>query len=50
MKLTTIEGGLLAQEQDHFTLENAKISIPTKRQPTEQEWESLKLAGRLSNM
>ncbi|WP_342429286.1 bifunctional phosphoribosylaminoimidazolecarboxamide formyltransferase/IMP cyclohydrolase [Neobacillus sp. FSL H8-0543] len=47
MKLTTIEGGLLAQEQDRFTLENATISIPTKRQPTEQEWEALKLGWKI---
>jgi phosphoribosylaminoimidazolecarboxamide formyltransferase / IMP cyclohydrolase len=47
MKLTTIEGGLLAQEQDRFTLDNAAISIPTKRQPTEQEWDSLKLGWKI---
>ncbi|MEH7491081.1 bifunctional phosphoribosylaminoimidazolecarboxamide formyltransferase/IMP cyclohydrolase [Neobacillus niacini] len=47
MKLTTIEGGLLLQEQDRFTLENATISVPTKRQPTEQEWEALKLGWKV---
>ncbi|MFS0779846.1 bifunctional phosphoribosylaminoimidazolecarboxamide formyltransferase/IMP cyclohydrolase [Neobacillus sp. 3P2-tot-E-2] len=47
MKLTTIEGGLLAQEQDRFTLENATISVPTKRQPSEQEWEALKLGWKV---
>lgn len=47
MKLTTIEGGLLAQEQDRYTLENATISVPTKRQPTEQEWEALKLGWKV---
>ncbi|MDF2855698.1 MAG: purH, partial [Neobacillus sp.] len=47
MKLTTIEGGLLAQEHDQLTLENATISIPTKRQPSEQEWESLKLGWKV---
>ncbi|MBY0147711.1 bifunctional phosphoribosylaminoimidazolecarboxamide formyltransferase/IMP cyclohydrolase [Neobacillus niacini] len=47
MKLTTIEGGLLAQEQDTFTLENAAISVPTKRQPTEQEWAALKLGWKV---
>ncbi|NYE08875.1 phosphoribosylaminoimidazolecarboxamide formyltransferase/IMP cyclohydrolase [Bacillus niacini] len=46
-KLTTIEGGLLLQEQDRFTLENATISVPTKRQPTEQEWEALKLGWKV---
>jgi phosphoribosylaminoimidazolecarboxamide formyltransferase / IMP cyclohydrolase len=47
MKLTTIEGGLLAQEQDRYTLENATISVPTKRQPTEQEWAALKLGWKV---
>lgn len=47
MKLTTIEGGLLAQEQDFYTLENATISVPTKRQPTEQEWAALKLGWKV---
>jgi phosphoribosylaminoimidazolecarboxamide formyltransferase / IMP cyclohydrolase len=47
MKLTTIEGGLLAQEQDTFTVENATIKVATKRQPTEQEWEALKLGWKV---
>ncbi|WP_223596060.1 bifunctional phosphoribosylaminoimidazolecarboxamide formyltransferase/IMP cyclohydrolase [Neobacillus bataviensis] len=47
MKMTTIEGGLLVQEQDRFTLENAEISIPTKRQPTEAEWAALKLGWKV---
>jgi phosphoribosylaminoimidazolecarboxamide formyltransferase / IMP cyclohydrolase len=47
MKLTTIEGGLLAQEQDTFTLENATIKVPTKRQPTEEEWAALKLGWKV---
>ena len=47
MKLTTIEGGLLAQEQDRYTLENATLSVPTKRQPTEQEWAALKLGWKV---
>lgn len=47
MKLTTVEGGLLAQEQDSFTLKNATITVPTKRQPTEQEWEALELGWKV---
>ncbi|MDN3017398.1 bifunctional phosphoribosylaminoimidazolecarboxamide formyltransferase/IMP cyclohydrolase [Paenibacillus sp. BSR1-1] len=47
MKMTTIEGGLLVQEQDRFTLENAEISIPTKRQPTQAEWSALKLGWKV---
>ncbi|MGG1678995.1 bifunctional phosphoribosylaminoimidazolecarboxamide formyltransferase/IMP cyclohydrolase [Neobacillus sp. NRS-1170] len=47
MKMTTIEGGLLVQEQDRFTLEHAEITIPTKRQPTEAEWAALKLSWKV---
>ncbi|MDR7002853.1 bifunctional phosphoribosylaminoimidazolecarboxamide formyltransferase/IMP cyclohydrolase [Neobacillus niacini] len=47
LKMTTIEGGLLVQEQDRYTLEDATITIPTKRQPTEAEWESLKLGWQV---
>src|SRR4051794_24400642 len=47
LKLTTIEGGLLVQEQDQFTLEGATIKVATKRQPTEQEWAALKLGWKV---
>jgi phosphoribosylaminoimidazolecarboxamide formyltransferase / IMP cyclohydrolase len=47
MKMVTIEGGLLTQEQDLYSLENATITIPTKRRPTEAEWESLKLGWKV---
>jgi phosphoribosylaminoimidazolecarboxamide formyltransferase / IMP cyclohydrolase len=46
-KMVTIEGGLLTQEQDLYSLENATITIPTKRQPTEAEWKSLKLGWKV---
>lgn len=46
-KMTTIEGGLLVQDQDRYSLENATITYPTKRQPTEAEWESLKLGWKI---
>ena len=42
-KMVTVEGGLLVQDQDRYTLDDATITIPTKRQPTEEEWKSLKL-------
>lgn len=46
-KMVTIEGGLLVQDQDRYTLEEANITIPTKRQPTEEEWEALKLGWKI---
>ncbi|MFJ7727260.1 bifunctional phosphoribosylaminoimidazolecarboxamide formyltransferase/IMP cyclohydrolase [Neobacillus sp. NPDC097160] len=46
-KMTTIEGGLLAQEQDRYSLADAEVTIPTKRQPTDAEWEALKLGWKV---
>jgi len=46
-KMTTIEGGLLVQDQDRYSLEDAEITIPTKRQPTDAEWEALKLGWKV---
>lgn len=47
MKLTTIEGGLLAQDFDTYGLEQATVSVPTKREPTEEEWDALKLGWKI---
>ncbi|UOY91603.1 bifunctional phosphoribosylaminoimidazolecarboxamide formyltransferase/IMP cyclohydrolase [Ectobacillus sp. JY-23] len=46
-KMTSVQGGLLVQEEDVLSLEAANITIPTKRQPTEQEWEDLKLGWKV---
>ncbi|MEK3889746.1 bifunctional phosphoribosylaminoimidazolecarboxamide formyltransferase/IMP cyclohydrolase [Bacillus sp. FSL K6-3431] len=45
--LTSVEGGLLIQDQDALTYEDANISIPTKREPTEEELAALKLAWKV---
>ncbi|WP_078550254.1 bifunctional phosphoribosylaminoimidazolecarboxamide formyltransferase/IMP cyclohydrolase [Litchfieldia alkalitelluris] len=42
--LTSVQGGLLVQDEDTFSFEDATITVPTKREPTEKEWEDLKLA------
>jgi len=47
VKLTSIEGGLLVQEQDSFSYEDANISVPSKREPTEEEWQALKLGWKV---
>ncbi|WP_251554490.1 bifunctional phosphoribosylaminoimidazolecarboxamide formyltransferase/IMP cyclohydrolase [Neobacillus muris] len=47
LKLTTVEGGLLVQERDSYSLDDAVITIPTKRQPTPEEWEALKLGWKV---
>ncbi|COF60708.1 bifunctional phosphoribosylaminoimidazolecarboxamide formyltransferase/IMP cyclohydrolase [Streptococcus pneumoniae] len=46
-KLTSIQGGLLVQEEDTLSLDESTISIPTKREPSEQEWKDLKLAWKV---
>ncbi len=45
--LTSVHGGLLVQDEDRHSLDDATISIPTKREPTKEEWEALKLAWKV---
>ncbi|WP_070120957.1 bifunctional phosphoribosylaminoimidazolecarboxamide formyltransferase/IMP cyclohydrolase [Bacillus marinisedimentorum] len=47
MRLNSIHGGLLIQEEDSYDFEDAEISVPTKREPTEDEWNDLKLAWQV---
>ncbi|KGP71317.1 bifunctional phosphoribosylaminoimidazolecarboxamide formyltransferase/IMP cyclohydrolase [Pontibacillus yanchengensis] len=46
-QLATVRGGLLVQDVDQGTLDDVTTSVPTDRQPTEQEWEDLKLAWKV---
>lgn len=46
-RFTSVRGGLLVQDEDTYTLEDATVSIPTKRQPTDAEWQDLKLAWQV---
>lgn len=39
--LTSLEGGLLIQNHDRLSLSDSRVTIPTKRKPTEAEWEAL---------
>ncbi|GIN23033.1 MAG TPA: bifunctional phosphoribosylaminoimidazolecarboxamide formyltransferase/IMP cyclohydrolase PurH [Bacillus bacterium] len=45
--LTSIEGGLLIQDQDLIGLDDAELTFPTKRKPTEEELEALKLGWKV---
>ena len=47
MTLTSVEGGLLTQEQDRYTLDEATITVPTDRKPTDEEWEALKFGWKV---
>jgi phosphoribosylaminoimidazolecarboxamide formyltransferase/IMP cyclohydrolase len=46
-RLTTVSGGVLVQETDHLSFDDATITVPTKRQPTDSEWKDLKLAWQV---
>ncbi|RDU34680.1 bifunctional phosphoribosylaminoimidazolecarboxamide formyltransferase/inosine monophosphate cyclohydrolase [Neobacillus piezotolerans] len=45
--LVSVEGGLLVQDPDLYSFEDATITVPTKRQPTEEEWNALKLGWKV---
>ena len=47
MTFTSVEGGLLTQEQDRYTLDEATITVPTDRKPTDEEWEALKFGWKV---
>lgn len=46
-KTTSILGGLLVQDLDTYGLDDATITIPTKREPSEEEWAALKLGWKV---
>ena len=46
-KMTSIHGGLRVQDEDTYGLKEATITIPTKRQPSEEEWKDLELAWKV---
>lgn len=39
----SVEGGLLIQQPDTFGFDDAEIRVATDREPTEEEWDALKL-------
>jgi phosphoribosylaminoimidazolecarboxamide formyltransferase/IMP cyclohydrolase len=45
--LTSVEGGLLLQDLDGYSLEDADLRTVTKREPTEEEWTALKLGWKV---
>nr|WP_106781426.1 bifunctional phosphoribosylaminoimidazolecarboxamide formyltransferase/IMP cyclohydrolase [Lysinibacillus timonensis] len=42
-KVVSVEGGLLVQEDDTFGFNDAEIKVVTNREPSEEEWQALKL-------
>lgn len=45
--LTSVEGGLLVQDLDLHSLDDADLRVVTKREPTEEEWAALKLGWKV---
>ncbi|WP_025948709.1 bifunctional phosphoribosylaminoimidazolecarboxamide formyltransferase/IMP cyclohydrolase [Geobacillus thermocatenulatus] len=45
--LVSVNGGLLVQEADRYTLEDAEWNVVTKREPTEAEREQLRFAWKV---
>jgi phosphoribosylaminoimidazolecarboxamide formyltransferase/IMP cyclohydrolase len=48
LDLRTIDGGLLIQTADRVTLDRDMWTIATEREPTELEWDDLKLAWQVA--
>lgn len=46
-RLISINGGLLVQDQDLFSLDQAELTVPTKRQPTAAEWDALRFGWKV---
>ncbi|SFE88903.1 bifunctional phosphoribosylaminoimidazolecarboxamide formyltransferase/IMP cyclohydrolase [Alteribacillus iranensis] len=46
-KITSVHGGALIQEEDNKGFLDADIQVATEREPTEQEWEDLKLGWKV---
>ena len=46
-KLTSISSGLLVQDQDYYTLDQAQLTVPTQRQPTAEEWAALQFGWKV---
>ncbi len=43
LKVVSVEGGLLVQEDDQFGFNEADIKVVTDRKPSEEEWKAIKL-------
>ncbi len=46
--ITSVEGGLLVQDRDILRLSETSITIPTKRKPTEADFQQLQLAWKVA--
>ena len=45
--VVSVRGGLLVQDEDTYTIDDANVQVVTERQPTEEEWANLTFAWRV---
>lgn len=45
--VVSVRGGLLVQDEDIYTIDDANVQVVTERQPTEEEWANLTFAWRV---
>ncbi|MBA2879278.1 phosphoribosylaminoimidazolecarboxamide formyltransferase/IMP cyclohydrolase [Anoxybacillus kamchatkensis] len=45
--IVSVRGGLLVQDEDTYTIDDATLQVVTERQPTEEEWANLTFAWRV---
>jgi phosphoribosylaminoimidazolecarboxamide formyltransferase/IMP cyclohydrolase len=48
LELRSVEGGVLVQNHDVVSEERSTFTVPTKRQPTDAEWEQLLFAWKVA--
>ncbi|AST05677.1 bifunctional phosphoribosylaminoimidazolecarboxamide formyltransferase/IMP cyclohydrolase [Anoxybacillus flavithermus] len=45
--VVSVRGGLLVQDEDTYTIDDATLQVVTERKPTEEEWSNLTFAWRV---
>ncbi|ACJ32622.1 bifunctional phosphoribosylaminoimidazolecarboxamide formyltransferase/IMP cyclohydrolase [Anoxybacillus flavithermus] len=45
--VVSVRGGLLVQDEDTYTIDDATLRVVTERKPTEEEWSNLTFAWRV---
>ncbi|MFD2445166.1 bifunctional phosphoribosylaminoimidazolecarboxamide formyltransferase/IMP cyclohydrolase [Bacillus sp. CGMCC 1.16607] len=46
-KIVSVQGGLLVQDEDTHQLNDSALNVVTKREPSEEEWQALKLGWKV---
>jgi phosphoribosylaminoimidazolecarboxamide formyltransferase / IMP cyclohydrolase len=46
-KIVSVQGGLLVQDEDYYSLNESEYNVVTKRVPSQEEWKALKLGWKV---